>query len=50
MVRAFDYALFRGSVTQPIKLQLRDASNRISEHTINRVKPEERSKKYRPDL
>ncbi len=45
MVRAFDYALFRGSLTQPIKLQLRDASNKISEYTINRVNSEERSKK-----
>ncbi len=47
MVRAYDYALLRGSLTKPIKLQLRNASNKISEHTIQRVKPEERSKKLR---
>ena len=45
MVRAYDYALFRGSLTQPIKLQLRDASNKLSEHTLYRAKPQERSQK-----
>lgn len=45
LVRAYDYALFRGALNQPIKLELRDAANRISEHTISRVKPAERSAK-----
>ncbi len=47
LVRAYDYALLRGSLTQPIKLQLQDAAGKISEHTLYRVKPEERSKKLR---
>ncbi|HTJ49960.1 MAG TPA: S41 family peptidase [Cyclobacteriaceae bacterium] len=47
MVRAYDYALLGGSLNKPIKLQLRNASNKISEHIIQRVKPEERSKKLR---
>jgi C-terminal processing protease CtpA/Prc len=45
MVRAYDYALLGGSVNQPIRLQLRDASNNIREHTIFRVTPGERSRK-----
>jgi carboxyl-terminal processing protease len=44
-VRAYDYALLRGSLTKPIQLQLRDAKNKLSDHTISRVKPAERSKK-----
>jgi carboxyl-terminal processing protease len=45
MVRTYDYALLAGPLNQPIKLQLRDASNKISEHTIFRVTRQERSKK-----
>jgi C-terminal processing protease CtpA/Prc len=47
MVRAYDYALLRGSLTAPIKLELKDASNKIREHIIYRVKSPERSKKLR---
>lgn len=45
MVRAYDYALLGGSANEPIKLQLRDASNNIREQTIFRVKPAARSGK-----
>lgn len=45
LVRGYDFALLRGSLKEPIKLQVRSASNNISEHTIYRVKPEERSPK-----
>lgn len=44
-VRAYDYALFAGSIHQPIELQLRDKSGSMQKHTIFRVKPEERSAK-----
>lgn len=44
-VRAYDYALLGGALNEPIKLQLRDAANKISEHTVSRVKPAERSAK-----
>lgn len=45
LVRVFDFALFKGSLTEPINLQVRNASNKISEHAIYRVKPEVRSRK-----
>lgn len=44
ITRAYDYALLRGSLHKPIHLQVRDASNKIREYTISRVKPAERSK------
>lgn len=44
-VRAYDYALFAGSIHQPIELQLRDKSGSMQKHTVFRVKPEERSAK-----
>lgn len=45
MVRAYDYALLRGALHEPLQLQLRDAVGKSSEHTLVRVKPAERSKK-----
>ncbi|RAV97709.1 S41 family peptidase [Pseudochryseolinea flava] len=44
---SFEHAFLRGSLSRPIKLQLRDATNKLHEHTIFRVKPAERSKKLR---
>jgi len=43
--RAYEYALFSGSINVPIQLELKDAAGKVSKHTIYRVKPEERSKK-----
>lgn len=43
LVRAFEYALFAGSVKEEIKLELKDASGRLSQHAIKRVTPEERA-------
>jgi carboxyl-terminal processing protease len=45
MVRAYEYALLAGALHEPIKLQLRDATGKIRDHTIFRVKPAERSQK-----
>jgi carboxyl-terminal processing protease len=44
-VRSFDYALLAGSVKQPIHLTLRDFKGSITDQTISRVSPSERSKK-----
>lgn len=44
-VRAYDYALFAGSIHQPIELQLRDKYGLMQKHSISRVTPEERSAK-----
>ncbi|MBC9798056.1 S41 family peptidase [Sinomicrobium weinanense] len=44
-VRAYDYALFSGSINEPIQLRLRDAKGNTEDHTIYRVKGEERSGK-----
>ncbi|WP_159442189.1 S41 family peptidase [Chitinophaga niabensis] len=43
IVRGYDYALFAGALHEPIRLQVRDASGKVSEQTIARVKPAERS-------
>lgn len=43
LVRAFEYALFSGSLNEDINLELKDASGRVSKHVIKRVKPEERA-------
>lgn len=43
MLRSYDYALLGGALHEPLRLQLQDASGKVSEHTISRVKPAERS-------
>lgn len=43
MVRGYDYALLGGALHEPLQLQLQDASGKVSEHTIARVKPAVRS-------
>ena len=45
IVRGYDYALLAGALHEPLRLQVKDASGKISEHTIARVKPAERSAK-----
>ncbi|MCH5690676.1 hypothetical protein LWM68_44490 [Niabella sp. W65] len=45
VVRSFDYALLAGSVKQPVYLKLKDLKGNISDQTISRVSPSERSKK-----
>lgn len=45
LVRTYDYMLLGGALNEPIKLELRDVSNKTTEHTIPRVKPAERSAK-----
>jgi C-terminal processing protease CtpA/Prc len=44
-VRTYDYALLAGSTKQPLFLTLTDEKGKISEHTILRVTPAERSLK-----
>lgn len=43
IVRGYDYALFAGALHEPLRLQLKDASGKVSEQAISRVKPAERS-------
>lgn len=43
--RSYDYSLLNGSVKQPVLLKLIDEKGKITEHTITRVTPAERSLK-----
>jgi C-terminal processing protease CtpA/Prc len=43
--RSYDFGLLAGSIKQPIALKLTDEKGKISEHTISRVTPAERSSK-----
>lgn len=43
--RQFEYALFSGSVNEPLRLQLADEKGKINDHVVNRVTPAERSSK-----
>ena len=43
IVRGYDYALLAGALHEPLRLQLKDASGKVSEQAIARVKPAERS-------
>ncbi|MDF2192143.1 S41 family peptidase [Paraflavitalea sp. CAU 1676] len=43
MVRGYDYALLAGALHEPLRLQIKDASGKVSEQTIARVKPATRS-------
>ncbi|OQP64251.1 hypothetical protein A3860_19940 [Niastella vici] len=43
--RRYDFALLAGSIKQPVYLKLADEKGKVSEHTISRVTPEERSSK-----
>lgn len=42
-VRAFEYALLSGDLKEEIKLELKDASGRLSQHSIKRVSPQDRA-------
>jgi carboxyl-terminal processing protease len=45
-VRSYEFALFGGSLKQPIDLKLMDERGKVSNYTIPRVSPAERSAKF----
>ena len=45
IARCYDFSLLAGSIKQPVVLKLTDEKGKISEHTIPRVTPAERSSK-----
>lgn len=43
IVRSYDFGLLAGALHEPLQLKLADATGKISEHTVMRVKPAERA-------